>query len=119
MAEDSAVAKNKEPKPEEEKEIGSAGPQSSMSMPLVQLVNGKAVVVKMASVSSKSAVDKIKNMMGDSVIQTKDSKMSSLDFKNREATDRWSKEDTGSLNGLRMAPRVSKYGTGILLNDIR
>mgnify|MGYP001626826552 CR=1 FL=1 len=66
-------------------------------MPLVQLVNGKAVVVKMQAVSTNNAVDKIKNMMGNSVVQSKDGKMSSLDFKNREATDRWSKEDTNKF----------------------
>ena len=32
--------------------------------------------------------------MGGSVVQNKDKKMSSLDFKERDGTDRWSKDDT-------------------------
>ena len=51
----------------------------------------------MQAVTTNTAVDKIKNMMGNSVVQSKDGKMSSLDFKNREATDRWSKEDTNKF----------------------
>lgn len=36
--------------------------------------------------------------MGGSVVQNKDKKMSSLDFKERDGTDRWSKEDTNKFH---------------------
>ena len=58
------------------------------------MVNGKAVLQMPQTVSASKAIENIKTQMGPSVIQTKDKKMSSLDYKPRDSTDRWSKYDT-------------------------
>lgn len=40
------------------------------------------------------AIENMKHQMGPSIIQNKDKKMSSLDYKKRDATDRWTKQET-------------------------
>ena len=62
--------------------------------PILKIVNGKTVVQNPQTMSTSKAIQNIKTQMGPSVVQTKDKKMSSLDFKSRDSTDRWSKQDT-------------------------
>ena len=47
--------------------------------------------------STSKTIESIKNQMGPAVVQTKDKKMSSLDFKTRDSTDRWSENDTNKF----------------------
>ena len=62
--------------------------------PTVTVVNGKVIVQQPMTLTTSKAVESIKNQMGPSIVRNKDKKMSSLDYKARDSTDRWTKEDT-------------------------
>ena len=44
--------------------------------------------------STNKTIERIQNSMGPKVVQNNDKKMSPLDYKVRDSTDRWSAEDT-------------------------
>lgn len=62
--------------------------------PIVKIVNGKTVIEGPTLMSTSRTVQHIKDQMGPSVIKEKGQKMSALDYKSRDSTDRWSKVDT-------------------------
>ena len=63
-------------------------------MPIIKIVNGKKVVQTPKTMSTSKTIESLKSQLGPAVVQTKDKKMSSLDFKARDSTDRWSEKDT-------------------------
>ena len=86
------IALSKPSREELKEEIKS--PATETMKPILKIVNGKTVVQNPQTMSTSKAIQNIKTQMGPSVVQTKDKKMSSLDFKSRDSTDRWSKQDT-------------------------
>ena len=44
--------------------------------------------------STNKTIERIQNAMGPKVVQNNDKKMSPLDYKARDSTDRWSADDT-------------------------
>ena len=70
----------------------AAAPQALQ--PVVKIIDGKTVIQMPTTISTSKAIANIKHSMGPSVVQNRDKKMSSLDFKTRDSTDRWSKRDT-------------------------
>ena len=88
-----ALSKPSSEELKEEIKSPATGTDGNMK-PILKIVNGKTVVQNPQTMSTSKAIQNIKTQMGPSVVQTKDKKMSSLDFKSRDSTDRWSKQDT-------------------------